>query len=529
MTAVQIPDRLRQAYQQLLQSSGKNGNDIRRSSLWQALENNPRDLEAIAGLVTCAAEAGQYTVAETFIRYALTFQPESARLHFSLALVLKAMGRLEQALSAFMVSLEHDPDNETAYVEVAYVYLALQRSDEQKTWLEKALQKYPHNYQLLVLMGEAVKRRGNIEMALDFFRQALRLAPEDSYIYQTLAHTKKFQRHDDDVAAMEALLAHGERPVADRIRLCFALGKAYEDMADFATSFDYYQRGNYLVRQGNDYHQSQTEKTFAAIEQAFDDALFRQFDGGGVDSDLPVFIVSMPRSGSTLIEKMLAAHPDVHGGGELNLMHMIATSIWARHIKPAGSEFPTSVASLSPTLLADAGRFYVNEIKKLAGDKKVIRITDKMPHNFIYVGLIRLLLPRARIIHCSREPLDTCLSCFKHLFSGVHAYAYDLQDLGHYYRHYQRLMAHWNRVLPGWMLEVSYEALVQDQAGELRRILEFCDLPWNAACLKFHESKHHALTASSVQVSKPLYSNAIAYWRNYAAHLDPLRKALEGR
>ena len=530
MTDATIPDAVRNAYQRLLQLAETGAGDVAElTSLWQSLEANPRNLDAIARLVTRAAEAGLYGVAETFINYALTFYPQSARLHFSLGLVLKEMGQLERALAAFMASLEHNPDNEACYVEVAYAYLFLSRPVEQRTWLEKALRKYPDNSKLLVMMGESVKRDGDIDAALDYFRRALTLAPEDSYIYQTLAHTRKFSCRDDDVVAMEALLGSEDRPVADRIRLCFALGKAYEDMADFDTSFRYYERGNRLVRAGNGYSEAETIRRFSDIERAFDEALFSQFDGSGDDSEIPVFIISMPRSGSTLIENMLASHPAVFGAGELGLMKTIATSIWARHDKLAGSEFPASIASLPQGMFASAGRYYVNEVKKLAGDESKLRITDKMPANFIYVGLIRLLLPHARIIHCYREPMDTCLSCFKHLFTGVHDYAYDLRELGQYYRLYQHLMAHWYRVLPGWILDVKYETLVQDQVGELRRILDFCGLPWDEACMRFHESKRQALTASAVQVTKPLYSDAIAYWRNYEAHLEPLRKALAGQ
>ena len=530
MTDATIPEAVRTAYQRLLHASpAGSGDNAELSHVWESLENKPGNLDALAHLVTRSAEAGLYGVAETFINYALTFNPGSPKLHFSLALVLKAMGEMEQALAAFMASLEHDPDNVDCYIEVAYVYLYLHRSAEQRSWLENALQKYPDNYKLLVLMGESVKRSGDTDAALACFRRALELAPEDSYIYQTLAHTKKFSSHDDDVAAMEALLKAGDRPVADQIRLCFALGKAYEDMVDFDASFRYYERGNRLVRADNGYSGSDIAQKFSAIEQAFDESLFKQFEAAGDNSDLPIFIVSMPRSGSTLIEKMLASHPAVFGAGELGLLNTIAKSVWGGHVRPPGSEFPASITTLPRELFADAGRFYVAEIKKIAGEKKILRITDKMPHNFMYIGLIRLMLPRARVIHCYREPMDTCVSCFKHLFAGMHDYAYDLNDLGQYYRLYQHLMAHWNRVLPGWMLEVEYETLVQDQTGELRRILEFCGLPWDSACMRFHESKHQALTASSVQVTKPLYSNAIGYWRNYAAFLEPLRKALAGR
>jgi tetratricopeptide (TPR) repeat protein len=531
MGDVTLPEVVRNAYRRLEQSlAGSQTTEMAAATRsWQALEVNPRNLDALGQLVTQAAEAGLYGVAETFIRYALTFHAESPQLSFALGMVLKARGDMNGALTALLSSLERTPDNEAAYVEVAYVYLALGRLAEQKAWLKEALEKYPDNDRLLVLMGEAVKRSGDSVTALDYFRRALKQASADSYIYQTLAHTKKFEHHDDDIVAMEALLNSEDRPVADQTRLCFALGKAYEDIADFASSFAYYARGNRLVRAGNGYDHEVSVRKFAAIEQAFDETLFQRFAGRGCDSDIPIFIVSMPRSGSTLVEKMLAAHAQVFGAGELALMSTIVASLWGKYVTPAGTKFPAAVASLSGDVLRDAGHYYVNEVKKLAGDKKIVRITDKMPHNFLYVGLIKLLLPKAKIIHCRREPMDTCLSCFRHHFSGVQDYAYDLQELGQYYRLYQGLMAHWNRLLPGWLLDVEYEELVRDQPGQLKRILEFCELPWDEASLRFHEAKHEALTASSVQVTKPLYSSAVGYWRNYAPYLEPLRTALAGQ
>jgi tetratricopeptide (TPR) repeat protein len=527
-----LPEAVRTAYRQLEQVLATRPDNAATDALahsWRALEASPRNLEVLGQLVTRAAEAGLYGVAETFITYALTFHPESPQLHFALGQILKAKWDLQGALAAFRASLDRNPDNEDCYVEIAYVYQLLKRPGDLRSWLDKSLQKFPQNPSLLVLMGESIKRDGDSDAALGYFRRALKIAPEVSYLHQTLAHTRKFSHRDDEVAAMEALLGSRDRPVADQVRLCFALGKAYEDMADFATSFSYYDRGNSLVRAGNGYDESQTRRQFSEIEQAFDEALFKQFEGAGDDSDVPVFIVSMPRAGSTLIEKMLASHPSVFGAGELDLIRMIAMSIWGRHVKPNGSEFPSSISSLPRELLADAGRYCVSELKKLAGDKKILRITDKMPHNFLYVGLIRLILPNAKVIHCRRDPMDTCLSCFKHLFSGTHLYAYDLRDLGHYYRLYQQLMAHWNRVLPGWLLDVEYETLVQDQSGQLQRILDFCGLPWDDACMNFYKSKHQAMTASSVQVTKPLYSSAVGYWRNYEPWLVPLSDGLAGK
>ena len=304
------------------------------------------------------------------------------------------------------------------------------------------------------------------------------------------------------------------------------MGKIYEDLSDYSRSFEYFEQGNQIARAGYDYSHDENAALFSSIENVFEQRLFQGYEGAGCDSDIPIFILSMPRSGSTLLEQMLAAHRKVYGAGELLLLPGIIHSLWTKYVAPKGTVFPVGAATLSSKVLRGAGEHYINMLRGLVDQKDIIRVTDKFPLNFMNVGVIKQILPNARIIHCYRDPVDTCLSCFKQRFSAGHRYAYNLEELGGFYKLYQELMDHWHKVLPGHILDVEYESLVDDQAGQLKRILEFCGLPWDDACLMFHESDRAAMTASSIQVKKPLYRSGIGYWRHYEDHLKPLLDVL---
>ena len=524
-----VPLPIRAAYQNLaaILNSGSEAALVNQlSQAWLRIEQNPMDVGAVNVLGMLAEKIRQYSLAEVFFQHALRLDPHIAILHGNLANVLKAQGKLDAALVAYKAAVKINPGLEDYYLAAAAIYISGGDNDQLLAWLESALTHCPESVGLLVHMGEAVKRSGDSEQAIVYFRKALALAPAHSYIYQTLAHTKKFSQPDEDIVAMKALLEDAALPDEGRVRLNFALAKAYEDMAEYGQSFSYYSAGNQLVRDGSDYNQEDDGRLFSLIEKIFDQNIFQKYEGAGCDSEVPIFILSMPRSGSTLLEHMLAAHQQVYGAGELALLPKIVRTLWVSHVSPANSSYPAGADTLPADMLRAAGEFYVNNVKSLAGHKTVIHITDKLPLNFLYVGIIKLILPKAFIIHCHRDPVDTCFSCFKQLFSSGHHYAYNLEDLGRFYGRYQKLMSHWHKVLPGQILDVEYESLVDDQAGQLKRILEHCGLPWDDACMTYFKSENAAMTASSVQVKQPLYKSATGYWHRYEQYLDPLLAAL---
>jgi Sulfotransferase family len=262
---------------------------------------------------------------------------------------------------------------------------------------------------------------------------------------------------------------------------------------------------------------------FDRIEAVFTPALTRDKKGLGESSSRPIFVIGMPRSGTTLVEQILASHPAVHGAGELSALDTVVQSVRGPGNTPTA--FPEFVTAADGPALRRIGLSYLAELQRIAPDGE--RVTDKMPSNYYYAGLIHLALPNAKIIHCVRDPVDTCVSCYSKLFSGAQIHTYDLAELGRYYRRYERLMAHWRRVLPkGRILDVRYEDVVADLEGQARRILAYCALPWDDRCLAFHRTERPVRTASATQVRRPIYNTAVGRWRAYADDLGPLLAAL---
>jgi hypothetical protein len=307
----------------------------------------------------------------------------------------------------------------------------------------------------------------------------------------------------------------------EQTQLHFALAKAYEDQRRFEQAFAHYSAGNASRRRRMDYDEPTTLHRLQRFAPAFDGQAMRRAPPRGASPDVPIFIVGMPRSGSTLVEQILASHACVFGGGELSYFADEAD----RLVKDEGADLGEIVLAMTPADFAEIGARYRKKLRALAPDAP--RIADKLPSNCQYLGLIRMALPDARIIHTRRDPVDTCLSCFAQTFSAGFAYSNDLGDLGRYYRAYADLMAHWRRVLPEWsMLEVQYEDLVADFEPQARRILDYCGLDWDARCLDFHETRRPVITASAAQVRQPIYQSSSGRAKAYGPLLQPLLDAL---
>jgi hypothetical protein len=315
---------------------------------------------------------------------------------------------------------------------------------------------------------------------------------------------------------MSELLAREGTSLSDRTTLHFGLGKAMLDIGDSAQAFQHYDEANRLRRSTFTYDADASERWMEGVGEAFSAQLLAAKAGQGASSDLPVFVVGMPRSGTTLVEQVIASHPMARGAGELKRLHALVETI---------EDFPGSVSDLTDSRLKALGEDYLAYVTPMAVGRA--RIVDKMPSNLIYCGVIRLILPQARIVHCRRDPVDTCLSCYTKLFAGEQSFTYDQRELGQYHRAYQALAAHWRDTLPAsHFLEVDYEAIVADLEGQTRRILEFLGLPWDEACLRFHETQRPVRTASVNQVRQPLYATSVGRWRRHAEQLGPLLQAL---
>jgi hypothetical protein len=371
-------------------------------------------------------------------------------------------------------------------------------------------------------LGDAMLALGRTREASIAMERAAALAPRHAGYFWNLANARRFSEDDPHFAAMKKLAGKIDQLNAEeRIDLHFALGKAFGDIGHPRRSFQHVLEGNALMRQRVLYDEPKALARFDRVRATFTPGLMCEKAGLGDPTSTPVFIVGMPRSGTTLIEQIIASHPKVFGAGELRELPRLAESLHG----PNTTVFPEVVSSMSDDALRPLGGDYLRAIRRLAPGAE--RITDKMPGNFLLIGLIRMALPNARIIHARRDIRDTAFSCFSLLFSRGQVYSYDLAELGRYCRAYLRLMEHWRELLPDAMLEVQYEDLVEDFESQARRMIAYCGLDWNDACLNFHQTERSVQTASATQVRRPIYRTSIGRWRVHEESLRPLLDALE--
>ncbi len=489
----------------------------------RALEIKPDYAKAHSNLGFALHRLRRFGDAATHFRRAAELEPDNADAHNNLGNALHAQGKLEGAAAAYRRAVAARPTFAVAHKNLGNCLRELGRLDDARHHLEEALRLKPAYAEAYSGLGNVLKTGGKLDEARRAHETAVSLAPGNGMLHQQLAESKRFSAGDPQIAQMEALVCGGPPTESDRLALHFALGKAYADTGDADRSFRHYLQGNALKRRQIPYDEGPMLAAFAAIERVFTKEMMLDRAGYGFPDPLPVFIVGMPRSGTSLVEQILAGHPGAHGAGELKFF----SEAVARCRQPDGRpvRFPDDAGALSAEQIAEIGKNYVREIRKLAPSAE--RVTDKMPWNFRYAGLIHLALPRAKIIHVRRNPLDTCISCFTKLFTRGQPYSYDLAELGRYYKAYERLMAHWRAAIPpGVMLELNYEDLAIDLDGVARRLVAHCGLAWDDACLSFHELDRPVRTASAAQVRQPIYRSSVARWRQYRDHIGPLIDAL---
>jgi tetratricopeptide (TPR) repeat protein len=455
---------------------------------------------------------------------AIANKPNDAEAHNNLGLALRMLGRNEAARAEFERVLSLSPAHPAARSNLG---LALRGSGQYASAIssfERALELRPNHAPAWSNLGSALRETGRLNEARRAFERAVANAPTDTLYFRNLGETMRFEADDPYLTAMLKLAADEDRLThGERVNLHFALGKAYSDLARHDDSLRHLLTANALKRRQLNYNEYAEFAIFDRIQQLYDPALFRRRSGVGDPSRVPVFIFGMPRSGTTLIEQILASHPAVFGAGELNAFEMAL-----RQADGPNGNTQTSLDELpraSDAVTRQVGAAYIATIRSLAPDAALI--TDKMPANFTLAGAIHLALPNARIIHARRDPVDTCLSCFSQYFAGDMPFAYDLGELGRYHRAYTGLMAHWREVLPpGVMLEVDYEDVVADVEIAARRIVAHCGLDWHENCLNFHLTERPVRTASATAVRQPIYRDAVGRWRPYSPMLRPLLDAL---
>jgi Flp pilus assembly protein TadD len=490
----------------------------------RAIALRPRFPEAHNNLGNILFDQGKLGDAEKTLRQALALRPHFAEAMSNLGNTLHKLGRLVEAETAYRQAVTWKPDAAEAHYNFGNLLVEQDRLTEAEAAYRHAIALKPDFADAHNGLGAALKFLGRFADARRSVERSLQLSPRNTSYLLNLSELKNFDTGDPDLASLEELASTIESlPIKQQIDLHFALAKAYDDLGRHDRTMRHLLTGNALMRAQIPYDEAFTLREFDRIEAVFTPELMRTFAGAGHPSSLPVFIVGMPRSGTTLIEQIIASHPQAFGGGELSTLNALAARIGA--VAGSAGPFPDTMAHIQPHDLERAGAHYVAEITRMAPN--AVRITDKMPSNFRLAGLIQLISPNARMIHAVRDPLDTCFSCFSKLFANGQYQTFDLAELGRYYRRYQRMMDHWRRVLPaGRIMDVRYEDLVTDLEGQARRIVAYCGLEWDDRCLAFHNTDRAVHTASAVQVRQPIYRNALGRAQPFRAFVQPLLDAL---
>jgi len=493
------------------------------------LRRDAADVGAACGLAAVALSAGQPRDAERLLRHALTQTAHMPLVWRGLAQALLDAGRHVEAEAAIRRALEIEPDSAPSWVILGSVLAHRLRGESAVAAFDRALALEPRQVRVLLSKGHVLKTLGRRAECEAAYHECLVLAPGFAEAYCSLADLKTYRFSDAELLAMEELAAQPAMPpavgaIADpgEAQVHFALGRAYEQRTDWARSFRHYAAGNAARRKRAPFDVARFEEKSRRIAALFDEPLFERYHGGGCIDPAPIFIVGLPRSGSTLVEQILASHSQVQGTMELPNLVSIVRELDRRDGRR--DTYPESLSEATPSWLADCGRRYLEETHDLRAGQP--RFIDKMPNNWSHVGLLQLILPEATIIDVRRHPMDSCFSAFKQYFAEGQSFSCDLEDLGRYYRAYLGLMDHWDTVLPGKVLCLRYERLVRDTEAEVRRLLEHCRLPFEPGCLRFYETKRSVRTASSEQVRQPITDAGIGHWRHYAEELEPLRRAL---
>jgi tetratricopeptide (TPR) repeat protein len=534
----------------------QNRHDEAVAAYRSALSIRPDFPEVHANLGFTLMSAGHYTDAELHLRKALLKYPNAAPIHNALGVVLYGQKRMPEAAASFQRVVALVPNEAEgfanlgnalreaglhaeaqsnylqaiklngqfarAHFDLASLHYQQDRFTEAELGYRRALKLKPDYLEACNNLGRSIRRQGRLEEAQDYFEKAMSIDPDSVEAYFNMASLRKFTMEDSEPAHMEKLVSKVPfLPENSRIRYWFALGKMREDLGRYDDAYCAYAEGNRLKHAQISPNEAVKIALIDNVRRVFDERFFAGRPTTTSSGKSPIFIVGMPRSGTSLIEQILSTHPDIHGAGELpdleNLLFALATDAG----KP-GEAYPEIVARLPPEALLRLGDAYIDRVWKLAPEAS--RITDKMMSNFAHIGMIRLMFPQAKIIHAMRDPMDSCFSCYATLFAKNNLdFAYDLGSLGRYYARYIELMQHWQKILPaGSILELHYEDMVTDTEAQARRLLDYLDLPWDPRCLSFHENKRVVRTASAAQVRRPVYKSSVSRWKHFEVHLEPL-------
>ncbi|MBS0388328.1 MAG: sulfotransferase, partial [Proteobacteria bacterium] len=488
------------------------------------LQRHPQDIEGMRLLARIGMKMGVLDDAEFLLECVLELDPRYHAARFDYATVLMERQKHAEALGQIQRLYQTNPANSAFRTLEANALTGLGRHEEALRLFDELRAQTPNDHTLLLAIAHARKTIGQQGEAIEFYHRSADARPGFGDAWWSLANLKTYRFSDAEIERMRGYESAAATNDEDRAHLCFALGKALGDRREFAASFDYFARGNAIKRAHVSHDAAHLEQRLRRQMQICTPGFFAARTDAGCPADDPIFIVGLPRAGSTLIEQILASHSAVEGTRELADIPRLVHRLNGRETDQAPARYPDILAELEVAAFRGFGEQYLADTRIYRGDKP--RFIDKMPNNFRHIALIHLILPNARIIDARRDPLDCCFSNFRQLFANGQEFTYSLEDIGRYYRIYVELMQHWERVLPGRVLRVQHEDVLDDLEGSVRRMLDYCGLEFEPACLEFHRTERSVRTASSEQVRRPINREGVGLWRDYEPWLGPLKAAL---
>lgn len=483
----------------------------------QFLQINKHHSEALLLLAEIGIRLKVYGEAEFLLESCLELHPDHNAAGLEYLKLLSKMGKFNDAKHLASKLLEQQPDNPMLLSSKASAMLGLSQIDEALDLYQKILAKNENQPGMQLLYGHALKASGNLEAATRAYQHAYQDKPDFGDAYWSLANTKTYRFTVQELEKMRDLVKQDDIAVDDKIHLHFALGKALEDTKSFNESFEHYQLGNQLKQQQIRYNPAVFEKQVEQQIATCDETLFTQKRKVGALAADPIFIVGLPRAGSTLLEQILASHSQVDGTMELHNVLGLASRLHGQ-----ANRYPALLKELDDSYFARFGEQFITDTRVYRDGAAYF--IDKMPNNFLHIGLIKLILPNAKIIDARRHPMACCFSGYKQLFGEGQEFTYGLESIGRYYKAYEKLMSHWDKVLPDFVLRVQHEDVIDDLEHQVRRILDFCGLPFEQQCIDFYKTKRAIKTPSSEQVRQPIYRSGLAQWKNYELHLGELNR-----
>jgi tetratricopeptide (TPR) repeat protein len=495
------------------------------TALLSALKENAENIDAMRFLAMVYHDQDKKLLdAEALLRRAISIAPDFHQALRTLGIILVDNSKHLEAIDIYERLIGLKPDDDDAWAGYGRALAQAGRVGDAEEAYRKSLEINPKAPSVHMTRAHMLKTLGNQEEALKAYRKSIEYNPALGESYWSMANLKVFRFTDREVRAMEQQLGRDDLKEEARVNFLFSLGKAYEDRQDYAKAWQHYDQGNQLKRSNVMYDPVENELHLKNIREVFSKELIQAHEGAGHDAPDPIFIVGLPRTGSTLVEQILASHSLVEGTAELPNLGAIANS--TGKYRPDGLVYPDTLATLTQRDFAAYGKEYLKQVARhrVLGTPFFI---DKMPNNFIHVGWIKLILPNARIINTRRHPMDSLLGVYKQLFAKGQPFTYDTLELAEFYRCYIEIMSHWHEVLPGQVLDVHYEDTVADLGGQVRRLLDFCGLEFEEGCLRYYETARPVKTASSEQVRQPIYRSALGLWKKYGDNLSEWQKQLE--